>query len=210
MAEKLHTPLNTSPGTIGTLALDLLMQEDEELANKVTQYPVEDGSAATDHVITEPDSLTIIGFVTNAPIRAHSGTVDSQARVTRQGQDQLVGTDINFAELAWEYLRKLRKSREPVTVSTKRGTWENLLVERISRSKTKSTGDALVFTIKLSEFRRVKLLFVDAPRKRTASQRSQPRADNGKKGTTKGTDDYASIGYNWVDGIFKTFFTKAP
>lgn len=210
MADKLKTTLNLSPCTIGTLTLDLLIQEEEDLPNKVTMYPVENGSPAADHVVTEPVALTITGFVTNAPIRAHPGTVDSTARVTRQGEDQLVGEDINFAELALEYLRKIRLARETVTVRTKRGTWDNMLVQRVSRSKSRETGDALVFTIYLVEFRTVKLLFVDAPRKRTASPRAQPRTDAGKKGTPKGKDEYGSIGYNLVKGVKKTFFTKVP
>lgn len=208
MAEKLKTPLNSSPGTIGELALDLLIQEDEELPNRVTQFPVENGSPAADHVVNEPGVLTITGMVSNAPFRAHPGTIDSQARVTRQGEDQIVGTDINFAELALDYLRRLRAERKAVTVTTRRGTWENMLVQRISRSKTKETGDAIVFTVTLVEFRQVKLLYVAAPQKRTKSQRAQPRTKQGKKGTPKGRDEYSSISYKLFKGISKTFFTK--
>ncbi len=214
MAEdKLKTALNSSPCTIGDLTLDLLIQEDEELSNKVTQFPVEDGSPASDHVINEPVQLTLTGFVTNAPIRVHPGTVDSQARVTRQGEDKLVGTDINFAELALAYLKRIRLEKTAVTVTTKRGTWENMLVQRVSRTKTKSTGDALVFTISLIEFRKVKLVFVDGVRKRTTSARAQPRAQGGKKSAQKPPKDYASIFYNLSDGLgnaAKTFFTKQP
>ncbi len=219
MAEDtLKTQLNSSPCTIGELTLDLLLQEDEELSNKVTQFPVENGSPATDHVINEPVTLTITGYVTNAPIRVHPGTVDSQARVTRQGEDKLVGPDINFAELALAYLKKIRLERKAVRVTTKRGTWENMLIQRISRTKTKATGDALVFTITLVEFRQVKLLFVAGTRKRTTSARAQPRSQGGKKSTPKPPKDYGSIWYNLDDGIdnsgignaVKTFFTKKP
>ncbi len=171
---------------------------------------MENGSPAADHVINEPVVLTITGFVTNAPIRVHPGTVDSQARVTRQGEDKLVGTDINFAELALAYLRKIRLEKVAVTVSTKRGTWENMLVQRVSRTKTKDTGDALVFTITLVEFRQVKLLFVAGSRKRTSSGRAQPRTQSGKKATPKADDEWGSIWYKADKGIRKTFFTKKP
>jgi hypothetical protein len=205
--ETLKTALNSLPCTIGELALDLLIQEDESLVNRVTQYPVEDGSQASDHIVIEPGRLTITGMVTNAPIRAHPGDTDARARVTRQGEDQLVGTDINFAELAIEYLRKIRNDKTPVAVVTKRGRWDNMVVERFDRSKSAATGDALVFTISMIELRKVKLLFVAAPRKRTKSARAQPRVDAGKKNTAKGKTEYSSIGYKLNDGI-KQFFSK--
>ena len=208
-ADKLKTPLNSNPCTIGDLLLDLLLQEEEEMGNKVTLYPVENGSPAADHVITDPTVLTITGFVTNAPVRAHPGTVDGQARVTRKGEDLLTGTDINFADLALAYLRKIRLGRTPVTVTTKRGTWENMLVERVSRSKSKDTGDALVFTIRLVEFRQVKLVYVSAPRKRTTSARAQPRKETGKK-TATAAESPGSFLYELKQGLTKTFFSKVP
>lgn len=202
MADSIKTPLNSTPGKIGDLVLDCLLQEEEKLSNTVTKFPVEDGSSSNDHVIIEPDILTITGFITNAPIRAHAGTVDARARVTKKGEDQLVGTDINFADLAIAYLREIRKSKKVVTVTTRRGTWENMLVEDFSRIKSKDTGDALIFTVRLSQFQSVKLFFVDAPRKRTKSKRAQPRAKLGKK-TPPPDDGLASTAYLASPGVKK-------
>lgn len=204
--DKLKTAINSIPCTIGDLSLDLLIQEEEELSNKVTQFPIESGGNFADHVINDPVVLTITGLVTNAPIRAHPGTIDGKARVTRKGEDQLNGSDINFAELALAYLKEIRLARQPVTVTTKRGTWENMLVERVSRAKNKDTGDALVFSIRLVEFKQVKLVFVDAPRKKTKSARAQPRAKGGKQGKTE--KPVESIAYKLSHGI-REFFTKA-
>lgn len=204
MADRIKTQLNSTPGTIGDLVLDCLLQEEEKLSNTVTKFPVESGGSSNDHVIIEPDVLTITGFVTNAPIRAHSGTIDGKARVTKKGEDQLIGTDINFAELALAYLREIRKSKKVVTVTTRRGTWENMIVEEFSRVKSKDTGDALAFVIRFVQFNQVKLFFVDAPRKRTKSARSQPRSKIGKKSTTpNGDDDFASTAYRAKPGAVK-------
>ncbi len=205
MADTLKTNLNLSPCTIGELTLDLLLQEDEKLSNKVTQYPVENGSPASDHVVIDPVTLTITGFVTNAPVHAHSGTIDGQARVILADHNQLNGTDINFAELALTYLRRIRLAREAVSVSTKRGTWDNMLVQDVSRSKTKDTGDALVFTITLIEFRQVELFFVQAPKKKTKSARAQARANLGKKTPV---EDSRSTAHRLAHGVVD-YFTKA-
>lgn len=211
--DKLKTPLNSSPCMIGDLTLDILISEDEDMPNKVTQFPVEAGSPAFDHVVNDPITLNITGFVTNAPIRTHPGTADGKARVTKKGEDQLTGAEINFAELALAYLREIRLAGKAVKVTTKRGSWDSMLVQRVSRTKNKETGDALIFSISLIEFRQVKLLFVAAPTKRTTSQRAQPRSQIGKKGTAPGpkTDEqYESIGYKLVHGFGKTFFGKGP
>jgi hypothetical protein len=209
MAESIKTKQNFGPCTIGTVSLDLLLQEQEQLPSKVTEYPVENGSPAQDHIINESVILTITGMITNAPIRTHAGNIDSQARVTVTADDHLTGEDINFTDLAWAELRKLREARTPIAVTTKRGTWAKMLIEDIDRTKTKETGDALVFTIRLKEFRSVKLVFVAAPRKRTTSARAQPRTQAGKKETPKGPDEWGSSAYYLKRGI-KTFFSKSP
>jgi hypothetical protein len=206
MADPIKTPLNTAPGSIGDLVLDVLLQEEEDMPNKVTQYPVEDGSAASDHVVNEPTILTITGFISNSPIHTHTGDIDGKARVTRKGDDQLTGTDINFTDLALAYLRKIRLEKKTVTVKTKRGTWENMLVQRVNRAKNKDTGDAMIFTITLVEFQPVKLVFVSAPRTRTKSARAQPRAGLGKKSTPD--ERSGTLLYNLKKGITKTFFSK--
>lgn len=210
--DPLKTDLNPAPCIIGDLILDLLVQEDEELSNKVTQFPIEDGSPASDHVILEPTTLTIVGMVTNAPIASYNRPVENQARVTVKDKDKLVGEEINFAELALAYLRKIMADKTLITVSTKRGVWKNMMVQRVSRSKSKATGDSLVFTITLIEIKKVKLVYVAAPRKKTTSQRAQPKTDSGKKALDeKKVEEHKSLGYNLkkgIEGAIKSFMEK--
>lgn len=168
-----------APARIGDLILDVLIEETEKLTNKVTQLPVEDGSPVSDNIVLDPDSLTIVGMVTNSPIRSHGGPIDAQARATIPVLDHVVGTALNFAELALDYLRQIRKNKTAISVVTKRGRFENMVVQSIQRTKDKSTGDALIFTIELIAIRKVKLQFVAS--RRTTSARAQPRIDTGKK-----------------------------
>jgi hypothetical protein len=170
----------TAPARIGDLILDVLMEETENLTNTVTTNPVEDGSPAADHIILNPDTLTITGMVTNSPIRSHGGPVDSQARATIPILDHVVGTALNFAELARNYLVLLRKNRTPITVITKRGRFENMVVQSFRRTKDRNTGDALIFTVDFLSIRKIKLKYVAAPTRRTTSARAQPRTDAGK------------------------------
>lgn len=178
-----------NPARVGDLILDALIEEAEEKSNTVTQFPVEDGSQINDHVIKRPDILVIRGIVTNAPIRSHGGTADAQARATIPVLDHVVGTALNYAELALAYLRELVDLKKSVAVVTRRGRFENMQVTKFSRSKTKDTGDALVFTIEMTQVTRVKLLFVAAPTRRTKSGRAQPRTDSGKNTAQKASQD---------------------
>jgi hypothetical protein len=170
-----------APARIGDLILDVLIEETENLTNRVTQFPVEDGSQVSDHVVNDPDTLTIVGMVTNSPIRSHGGPADGQARATIPVLDHVVGTALNFAELALAYLKQIRKNKTAVTVITKRGRFENMIVQSFRRTKDRNTGDALTFTVDLIAIRKVKLQFVAAPTRRTTSARAQPRVDTGKK-----------------------------
>lgn len=179
-----------NPAKIGDLTLDALIEESEEKANTVTQFPVEDGSQISDHVIKRPDVLVIRGVVTNAPIRSHGGPSDAQARATIPVLDHVVGTTINYAELALAYLRELVSLKKTVDVVTRRGRFANMQVTKFSRTKTKETGDALVFTVEMIEVTRVKLLFVAAgSSRRTKSGRAQPRTDAGKNTAQKASND---------------------
>lgn len=179
-----------NPAKIGDLTLDALIEEAEEKGNTVTQFPVEDGSQISDHVVKRPDVLMIRGVVTNAPIRSHGGPADAQARATIPVLDHVVGTSINYAELALAYLRELVDLKKTVDVVTRRGRFSNMQVTKFSRSKTKDTGDALVFSIEMVQVTRVKLLFVaSGSGRRTKSGRAQPRTDSGKNTAQKASSD---------------------
>lgn len=51
------------------LVFDAVLEENHSQRTRVTDYPIEDGSAANDHVIQEPVELSLRGMVSNHPIR---------------------------------------------------------------------------------------------------------------------------------------------
>ena len=53
---------------VGTIKLDLLLDESHSLESEVTQHPVEDGSQINDHIHIKPRRGSLTGFVTNAPM----------------------------------------------------------------------------------------------------------------------------------------------
>ncbi len=62
-----------NPGQIGSLVLDAMIREEQHYKNNVTSFPIESGGKVSDHVIQEPEELTIVGFVTNTPVKYLAG-----------------------------------------------------------------------------------------------------------------------------------------
>jgi len=71
---------------LGNIELDANLEETHEWSALVTESPVEDGSPVSDHVIEQPDKLSIRGFISETPITASPsilgiiGTSDASSR----------------------------------------------------------------------------------------------------------------------------------
>ena len=53
---------------IGSIDLDVTIREEHRFASRVTNYPVEDGTIVSDHIINEPDIVVLVGLVTDTPL----------------------------------------------------------------------------------------------------------------------------------------------
>ena len=53
---------------VGGVVIDGLLEESHIRKTSVTKYPVENGSVISDHILNEPESVTIVGCVTNTPL----------------------------------------------------------------------------------------------------------------------------------------------
>jgi hypothetical protein len=127
-----------NPPTIGALALDAALSENHSFESEVSQFPVEDGSIITDHIVNKPDSVTINGLVTDSPIDlavlfSSLGSVRSQA--------------------AFELLEELHRTREPVKIVTNLKVYESMAMRSLSIPKNAKVGSALEFTATFVQIR---------------------------------------------------------
>ena len=86
---------------IGGLSLDATLSENHERSSDITESPVETGATITDHVILNPERVTIEGFVTDAPAVLLGGI---QGRGVTQN--------------AFDRIEELWRNREPFDIDT--------------------------------------------------------------------------------------------
>jgi len=132
---------------IGDLQLDATLEERHEYANQVTTHPVETGGSVEDHVYLEPVRVRIEGEVSDSPVRILGG---------------LVGLAERRLE-AWETLRDLERSRQPVALVTGYDVYDNMILTRLLTPRDRETGRRLLFTAEFVQLSRVRTETVDIP-----------------------------------------------
>jgi hypothetical protein len=163
----LNVLIGKRPPEIGMVKLSLSLSEQHSFASKVTQFPVEDGSQMSDHIINQPDKLTIQGFVTNSPI----STLDTSGP--------------GNGESAFEALERIHRTREPVRVFTTLKEYEDMAMESFNVPKNATTGETLRFTAVFIKIRKVTSGIVEvADLKADVADTASTTKDAGKQNTT--------------------------
>jgi hypothetical protein len=144
-------------GRIGNILLDVTISETHERSNRVTNFPVEDGSNVTDHIGNEPERVFLEGFVTNNP------AVPGAPAILR-------------AENTFNLLDALWREREVVEVATQLRVYRDMGIVRINVPKGRGVGDALRFTVELQRVRKVGSEVVDIPVDILPQREEQPTA----------------------------------
>lgn len=144
--------------TIGGIAFDGIMKTEHVSTLKATHFPVQTGVNMTDHAIIEPSSLDIEIMVSDA----HVTNSLSGIHVSNWLADKAIGYLVkrfltnestlsggNRAESAWTTLKAMQISRCPITVVTRLGTYENMIIEKLSSPDDVTTLYALKANIHL-------------------------------------------------------------
>lgn len=166
---------------VGAIKFDLLISESHSIEAQVSEHPIEDGSVVSDHVRILPRKGSLVGLVTNHPLKTDAKLPDwfleklnaagspsiltqfarqygfRQSSLSSDDFAQLVRPSTNRAATAWEKFVELVKTKEPVTISTGLEKPENVIVTKVSASRDPDTGDAQKFQVEFQEIRIVKL-----------------------------------------------------
>ena len=116
-------------GKIGSVELDVTMREDHRYSSRVTNYPVEEGSTLSDHIINEPAEITLEGIVTDSPLSILSF--------------------FNRSVDAFNQFVEIHEKRELVTVVTGLKIYPNMAITSLNVPRDLRTGQSLKFTIEL-------------------------------------------------------------
>lgn len=117
--------------TVGGVTLDATISEDHEFNSRVTNFPVEDGSIISDHIIKEPETLQITGIVTDTPLAilaAFNRSID-----------------------AFNRLIQIYENRERISVVTGIRVYTDMVMTSLQVPRNVQTGQSLTFVIELQK-----------------------------------------------------------
>jgi len=185
---------------LGNIELDANLEETHEWSALVTESPVEDGSPVSDHVIEQPDKLSIRGFISETPITASPsilgiiGTSDASSRTQK----------------IFDLLRDLIKSRLTMTVYTKHRTYPDMVLTSVRTPRTPADGESIEFTAEFTSVRFVSASEVDVPKGISAkgatadkgtARKSAATKDGGKAAVAKQDSAMAKL-TSFLKGLF--------
>ena len=197
-----------TPGKIGNILLDVTISDNHSYRNQVTRFPIENGSDISDHIIGEPDVVTITGFVTDSPVSL-LGTAFEIAK----------GNTSSRKEAAYDELMKLQKgvknpttgiiTHELVDIVTGLKTYTGMALESTTVPRGKNTREALIFTSVFVQILKVESEITKVPALSPAvNKKARPNTSIGKQtakkaGTeTKKTTSLAKAGYDGFRSLF--------
>jgi hypothetical protein len=153
---------------INGFEIDCTVHETYSRRSDITEYPVEAGAAVVDHIRPLPDVITLEGIVSDTPF----GDL-----AARRGMDpDLLNPRGLPSEQALAVLRDIHNAREPVTIETARGVFENMAME--SFDDEPRNADALFF---VAVFKQVKIVRNERTTVRVATPRASRRIDRGNQ-----------------------------
>lgn len=154
------------PVLIDGYPIDVAVRLEPTLDVEVTSWPVEVGANITDHARVKPRMLMLEGVVSDTPI---GDIVASRSTTTKPSSE------------AHDRLHAIALAREPVTVTTERRSYPNMLLTKISEPEAADTGDALVFSVTFTE---LVLATNNRAFVRVEPPRGKKKKDRGNKPTT--------------------------
>ena len=118
-------------GKIGTLELDVVLEEQHEYDSEVTQYPIESGESISDHVNLNPVRLTMRGFITQTPVQFLD-------------RNTILGNDL--VQTAFDKLIEIRENKDVIDVISGLKVYSDMIMNRLSIPRDPRTGQSLQFT----------------------------------------------------------------
>ena len=164
----LHPPFRTqlgpAPVAAGAVAsgldivtFDATLQETQTFTSEVTEHPVEQGADITDHVRPKPIELRIQGIITETPL---DDSLIMAAAKAVPGLGLLASSAFTLNSMlsnsgvvrgAFNSLRAIRDSGQPITVSTKYRSYSSMVITELAFTRDQHTGDAMAISLSLRE-----------------------------------------------------------
>lgn len=147
---------------LGSLQFDAVLSDDLDASVDIVQYPIETGTPIADHIIYQPIRYTMTGAVSNNPLKV--SITDFTGALTNLVDDNpfiaagaglfagwLSGSNETRSSTTLNTLLDFMYSGQVFTVDTGEITLNNMVIQRIGRSKDPENENGLVFVAELQQ-----------------------------------------------------------
>ena len=147
---------------LGSLQFDAVLSDDLDASVDIVQYPIETGTPIADHIIYQPIRYTMTGAVSNNPLKV--SITDFTGALTNLVDDNpfiaagaglfagwLSGSNETRSSTTLNTLLDFMYSGQVFTVDTGEITLNNMVIQRIGRSKDPANENGLIFVAELQQ-----------------------------------------------------------
>lgn len=145
---------------VGSVELDLILDEDHSKSAQVTENPLQDGRAISDGIFLELQEGSLTGLVTNHSVKIaeeRAKQLESQDSETLMAEAENYQLE-NRARQAWIDLKAVMDAKQPVTIVTSLEVYDNVAITNISTERNGDSGDALEIKVSFRQILTVSLM----------------------------------------------------
>ena len=144
---------------VGSVELDLILDEDHSKSAQVTENPMQDGRAISDGIFLELQEGSLTGLVTNHSVKIAE---ERAKQLELQDSETLMAEAENYqlenrAKQAWVDLKAVMDAKQPVTIVTSLEVYDNVAITNISTERNGDSGDALEIEVSFRQILTVSL-----------------------------------------------------
>ena len=144
---------------VGSVELDLILDEDHSKSAQVTENPLQDGRAISDGIFLELQDGSLTGLVTNHSVKIAE---ERAKQLELQDSETLMAEAENYqlenrAKQAWVDLKAVMDAKQPVTIVTSLEVYDNVAITNISTERNGDSGDALEIKVSFRQILTVSL-----------------------------------------------------
>lgn len=145
---------------VGSVELDLILDEEHSKSAQVTENPLQDGRAISDGIFLELQEGSLTGLVTNHSVKIAE---ERAKQLELQDSETLMAEAENYqlenrAKQAWLDLKAVMDAKQPVTIVTSLEVYDNVAITNISTERNGYSGDALEIKVSFRQILTVSLM----------------------------------------------------
>lgn len=145
---------------VGSVELDLILDEDHSKSAQVTENPLQDGRAISDGIFLELQEGSLTGLVTNHSVkRAEERAKQLELQDSETLMDEAKNYQLeNRAKQAWVDLKAVMDAKQPVTIVTSLEVYDDVAITNIWTERNGDSGDALEIKVSFRQILTVSLI----------------------------------------------------